>query len=39
MTMRVRYYRPRVRAIVLRLTVSDEVGNESSVSRVVELPR
>ena len=39
MTMPVRYYRPRVRAVLLRLTASDEVGNESSISQVVKLPR
>ena len=39
MTVPVRFYRPRVRAVVLRLTASDEVGNESSVSQVVRLPR
>ncbi len=39
MTMRVDYYLPRVRAVVLRLSASDEVGNESSVSLVVRLPR
>ena len=37
-TMRVRYYRPLVRAVLLRLTASDEVGNESSISQVVKLP-
>jgi hypothetical protein len=39
MTLPVRYYRPRVRAVVLWLTASDEVGNENSVSQVVKLPR
>ncbi|MGH3077809.1 MAG: hypothetical protein ACRDPZ_06440 [Gaiellaceae bacterium] len=39
MTMPVRYYRPRVRAVLLRLTASDEVGNESSANQVVKLPR
>ena len=39
MTMRFRYYKPPKRAIVLRLGASDEVGNESSASQVVKLPR
>jgi hypothetical protein len=39
MTMRVRYYKPPKRAVLLRLTASDEVGNESSVNRVLRLPR
>ena len=39
MTMRVRYYKPPKRAVLLRLSASDEVGNESSASQVVRLPR
>jgi hypothetical protein len=39
MTMRVRYYKPPKRAVLLRLSASDEVGNESSVNRVLRLPR
>ena len=39
MTMRFRYYNPAKRAVLLRLGVSDEVGNESSASQVVKLPR
>ena len=38
-TMRVRFYKPRVQAVVLRLTASDAVGNEISISQVVKLPR
>ena len=37
--MRIRYYKPPKRAVLLRLTVSDEVGNETSVRQVVKLPR
>ena len=39
MTMRFRYYKPPKRAVLLRLSVADEVGNESSVTQVVRLPR
>ena len=39
MTMRFRYHNPAKRAVLLRLGVSDEVGNESSASQVVRLPR
>jgi hypothetical protein len=39
MTMPLRYYRPRVRAVVLRLSASDEVGNETSLDHVLQLPR
>jgi hypothetical protein len=39
MTMPMRYYRPRVRAVVLRLSASDEVGNETSLDYVLQLPR
>jgi hypothetical protein len=38
-TMRVRYYKPPKRAVLLRLSASDEVGNESSINRVLRLPR
>ncbi len=38
-TMRIRYYKSRVQAVVLRFSASDEVGNESSISQVVQLPR
>lgn len=39
MTMRFRYYKPPKRAVLLRLDASDEVGNASSVARVLKLPR
>ena len=39
MTMRLRYYKPPKRAVLLRLSVADEVGNETSASQVVKLPR
>jgi hypothetical protein len=39
MTMRVRYYKPPRRTVLLRLSASDEAGNESSVTRVLRLPR
>ena len=39
MTMRIRYYKPPKRAVLLRLSASDEVGNETSASQVVRLPR
>ena len=39
MTMRVDSPGVRVRAVLLRLSASDEVGNESSLSQVVKLPR
>lgn len=39
MTMRMRYYMPPRRAVLLRLSASDEVGNESSLDRVLKLPR
>ena len=38
-TLRVRYYNPLKRAVLLRLNASDEVGNESSLDRVLRLPR
>ena len=39
MTLRFRYYKPPKRAVLLRLSASDEVGNESSASQVLKLPR
>ena len=39
MKIRVRYYKPPTRAVLLRLSASDEVGNESAVNRVLRLPR
>ena len=39
MTMRLRYDKPPKRAVLLRLSVADEVGNESSATQVLKLPR